>query len=229
MAVPVVLLPLAAVLGVAVGSSLGAVVRRLPSGETLAPAVERRHRDARAGTGAGFVVMTAVVGTSWALPAVLYLTAAAVALALIDLDLHRLPDAIVLPSYPVLAVLLALASWNPGGGPDWGALLRAGAGGGGLLAFYLVAASLSPTGMGLGDVKLSGLLGMVLAWFGWGQLAVGASAAFLLGGLFSVALLLAGRARRTSGIPFGPWMLLGASAGIAVGQPVAGWYLGLLG
>ena len=264
MAVPVVLLPLAALLGLAIGSFLNVVVWRVPRGESVvrppsacprcahpirtrdnvpvlswlllrgrcrdcAEPIARRYPLVEAGTGLAFVAVTALVGASWVLPAVLYLTAIAVALALIDLDVHRLPDAIVLPSYPVLAILLALASWNPGGDSDWGALLRAGTGGAGLLALYLAAAFAYPAGMGLGDVKLAGVLGMVLAWFGWGELAVGAFGAFLLGSLFAVALLVTGRAGRTSGIPFGPWMLFGAFTGIVVGQPVADWYLGLLG
>lgn len=224
MAVPVALLPLAALLGLAIGSFLDVVVRQR-SGRGSVP----RYPLVEAVTGVTFVMVTALIGVSWALPAVLYLAAVAVALALIDLAVHRLPDAIVLPSYPVVAALLALASWNPGGGSDWGALLRAGIGGTGLLTFYLAAALIHPAGMGLGDVKLAGVLGMVLAWFGWGAFAVGATAAFLLGALFSVGLLVTGRAGRTSGIPFGPWMLLGAFAGITAGQPVAGWYLGLLG
>jgi leader peptidase (prepilin peptidase)/N-methyltransferase len=264
MAVPVVLLPFAALLGLAIGSFLNVVVWRVPRGASVvrppsacprcthpirardnvpvlswlllrgrcrdcAEPIARRYPLVEAGTGVAFVAVTAVVGVSWVLPAALYLTAIAVALALIDLDVHRLPDAIVLPSYPVLAALLALASWNPGGASDWGALLRAGIGGAGLLAFYLAAALVYPAGMGRGDVKLAGVLGMVLAWFGWGPLAVGAFAAFLLGALFSVGLMAAGRAGRKSGIPFGPWMLLGAFLGIAVGEPLADWYLGLLG
>jgi leader peptidase (prepilin peptidase)/N-methyltransferase len=60
-------------------------------------------------------------------------------------------------------------------------------------------------------------------------LAVGGFAAFLLGGLYAVGLVVAGRAGRGSGIPFGPWMLAGAFVGLAVGEPVGGWYLGLLG
>jgi leader peptidase (prepilin peptidase)/N-methyltransferase len=82
--------------------------------------------------------------------------------------------------------------------------------------------------MGFGDVKLAGLLGGALAWLGWGPFAVGAFGAFLLGGMFAVGLLLTGRANRGSGIPFGPWMLLGAALGIAVGAPAWSWYVGLL-
>lgn len=160
------------------------------------------------------------------LVAMLYLMAVSVALALIDLDVHRLPNGIVLPAYPVLAALLTAASALSG---DWGALLRAGVGlavlGGGYLALALVV----PGGMGLGDVKLAGVLGLVLAYLGWGPLAVGAFGAFLLGGSFAIGLMVAGRAKRGSGIPFGPWMLGGAWLGVFIGQSVLDGYLRIIG
>ena len=180
------------------------------------------------GTGVLFTLTAWFTGLSWVLPALLFLGALSVALALIDLDVHRLPDSLVLPAYPVALALLALASANPGGTADWGALLRALAGGGALLVVYLLMVVVYPAGMGLGDVKLAGVLGLYLGWFGWGQLVVGWFAAFLLGGAFSVVLLATRRAGRRSGIPFGPWMLLGAAVGITLGAPVADWYLGLL-
>lgn len=160
------------------------------------------------------------------LVAMLYLMAVSVALALIDLDVHRLPNAIVLPAYPVLAALLTATSALSG---DWGALLRAGTGllvlGGG----YLVLALAVPGGMGLGDVKLAGVLGLVLAYLGWGPLAVGAFGAFVLGGSFAIGLMVAGRAKRGSGIPFGPWMLGGAWLGVFIGQSVLDGYLRIIG
>jgi leader peptidase (prepilin peptidase) / N-methyltransferase len=134
----------------------------------------------------------------------------------------------VLPSYAVGALLLALASWNPGGDSDWGALVGAAIGCGALFAVYFVALLVYPSGMGFGDVKLAGVLGLYLGWFGWGTLFIGWFAAFLLGGVYAVALLVAGRAGRRSGIPFGPWMLLGAALGIVLGQPIWDWYVALV-
>lgn len=189
--------------------------------------ISARYPAVEAATGVLFALLTLVVGVSWALPAVLYLGAAAVVLTLIDLDVQRLPDAIVLPSYVIGAVLLALGSWNPGGEPDWWALARAAIGAVGLFVFYFAAALAYPKGMGFGDVKLAGVLGMYLAWFGWGAFVVGGFSAFLLGGVFSVGLLISGRAGRKSGIPFGPWMLCGALLGIIVGESVWDGYLGL--
>ena len=164
-------------------------------------------------------------GLESAVPAYLYLAGISVALAAIDLDTHRLPNAIVLPSYPVLAALLVVATAIEG---DWWSLARAGIGGAALWFFYFLVMIAKPGGMGFGDVKLAGLLGGALAWLGRGSLAVGAFGAFLVGGLFAVGLLARGRAGRKSKIPFGPWMILGAWLGIFAGEPLWRAYLGIL-
>ncbi|MFT4123817.1 MAG: prepilin peptidase [Microbacteriaceae bacterium] len=168
--------------------------------------------------------------------AYLYLAAVTIALALIDLDVFRLPNAIVYPSYAVGAVLLGLTALFDalgrsalGADADGSAALRAPVGAAALLLFYLLIVLVYPAGMGLGDVKLAGVLGLHLAWIGWGVLAVGAFAAFLLGGVFGAALLVARRAGRKSRIPFGPWMLAGAWVGIVAGEPLATAYLRLSG
>lgn len=158
--------------------------------------------------------------------AYLYFAAISIALALIDLDTHRLPNAIVLPSYLVGAALLGTASALSG---DGGALLGAAVGGAVLYAVYLLLALVYPGGMGFGDVKLAGVVGVFLGYLGWGPLIVGAFAAFVLGGLFALALVAARRARRGSGIPFGPWMLAGAWLGILAGPTIWNAYLALLG
>lgn len=172
-----------------------------------------------------FAGVAVVFGWSLATPAYAYLAAIAVALTLIDLDVHRLPNAIVLPAYPVSAALLVLASW---GADNWGALLRAVLGGVILWVFYFLLMVAKPGGMGFGDVKLAGILGAYLAWIGWGALVVGAFGAFVLGGIFSIGLLISGRAGRRTAVPFGPWMLLGAGLGIVVGEAAWSAYLGLL-
>lgn len=168
----------------------------------------------------------ALVGALVLLAALLTAMAGSVALALIDIDTHRLPNRIVLPAYPLFLVLLTLSSTLTGA---WDALVRGSVGMVVLGGVYLLLALAVPRGMGLGDVKLAGVLGLLLAYLGWGPLAVGAFAAFLLGGTFGMVLLVVGRARRSTGIPFGPWMLLGAWVGAFAGGPVWDAYLRLLG
>lgn len=177
-------------------------------------------------TAALFAVMAWRFGLDWQLPAFLYLAAISIALAVIDVDVRRLPDAIVLPSYGVVAALLLLPAVLEDRGDD---LLRAVIGGLALFGLYFALVLANPRGMGFGDAKLAGVLGGYLGWLGWGALAVGAFAGFLLGGVFGLALMLAGRAGRKSAIPFGPFMLAGAVFAVLFGQQVADGYLQLMG
>lgn len=173
-----------------------------------------------------FLVMDGVGITVIALTlaAFLYFAAISVALALIDLDTRTLPNSIVLPAYVVIAALLGSASLVTG---DVSAIARAGIGAAALFVVYYV---LSLTGgMGMGDVKLAGVIGILLGWLGWEALAVGVLASFILGGLFGVALLISRRATAKSGVPFGPWMLAGAWLGIFLGPAIAAGYLALFG
>jgi len=162
---------------------------------------------------------------AWALGIVivayLYFAAISIVLTLIDLDTHRLPNVIVLPSYLVAGILFTIAATLTG---EWASLLRAGIGMAALYLFYWVLRLARPSGMGGGDVKLAGVIGVYLGWIGWGALAVGAFAAFLFGGVYGIALMLARRAGRKTAIPFGPWMILGAWAGIFTGEPIGRCY-----
>lgn len=157
-----------------------------------------------------------------AAPAYLYLTAIGVALAVIDVQVRRLPNALVLPSYPVLAVLLTLSAAVEG---DWWALARAGIGGAALLAFFFALAFLHPAGMGWGDVKLAGLLGVTLGYLSWAALVIGAFAGFLLGAVYGIVLIATRRGGRKTAIPFGPFMLAGALLAMFVADPLARYYV----
>ena len=178
------------------------------------------------GTAALFGLTAWRLGAVWELPAYLYFAAIAVALTLIDIDVRRLPNAIVLPSYGVAAVLLLVPAVVDG---SWDAYLRALVGGAILFTGYFALAFAYPAGMGFGDVKLAGVLGIYLGWLGWGELAVGAFLGFLLGGLWGAALLIAKRAGRKSAIPFGPFMLAGALLAVFVGGALARGYVDLMG
>ncbi|MFC5382377.1 prepilin peptidase [Aquipuribacter nitratireducens] len=198
-------------------------------GEPISP----RYPLVELGTGVAFALVTwfvldALAGerSTLVLPALLYLAAITVALGLIDLDVRRLPDAIVLPSYVVLVVLLGLASIAEG---DWWPFVRALIGGASGFVFYFALAIAYPAGMGFGDVKLAGVLGLVLGWFGWGALLVGVFSGFLLGAMVSVLFIGLRLATRKSLIPFGPYMLAGCWIGVTVGGPLFSAYLRLVG
>lgn len=178
------------------------------------------------GTAALFVLLALRFGLDPVLPAYLYLAAAGVALALIDLDTRKLPNALVLPSYPVAGVLLVLATLL---GSDSGSLLRAAMGGVAMYAFYFALVFAYPKGMGFGDVKVAGVLGLYTGWLGWGVWAVGLFGGFLIGGVLSIGLLAVKKAGRKTKIPYGPSLLLGVLLAILVGQPLFDAYLGLSG
>jgi leader peptidase (prepilin peptidase)/N-methyltransferase len=127
---------------------------------------------------------------------------------------------VIAPSYAVVAALALLAAALAG---DWGAALRALAGwavaGGTFFALWFV----HPRGMGYGDVRLSGVLGIALGLLGWAELLTGVYAGFLLGGVGGL-LLSALRIVDRKGYPFGPFMLAGAVVGVLAGPHVAAWY-----
>lgn len=159
------------------------------------------------------------------LPAVLYFTAAGICLAFIDLDVGRLPNAIVYPSYPVLALLLALGAI---GQRDAGALLRSGVGAALLFGVYFALAFAFPSGMGAGDVKLAGLVGGFLAFFSYPVLVVGAFAAFFVGSVVGIGKIAVGRASGKSSLPFGPFMIAGALIALFAGSTVTDFYTRLV-
>ena len=141
------------------------------------------------------------------LAAACWLALCAVPLAFIDATARRLPDVLTGPAFAG-TVLLLLAAAAAGG--HWPTLGRAVLGGIALAGFYLVLGLISPSGMGLGDVKAAAALGTMLAWPSWIALIAGGVAGFLLAAVYGIALLLSGRATRKQQIPFGPFMIAGA-------------------
>jgi len=256
-----VLVLIAGILGLAIGSFLNVVVWRLPREESLShpgshcPAcghpirpydnipvvswllLRGRCRDCgerisvryplvEAGTGIAFAATAAWVGWSVLLPFALWFVAACIALLLIDIDHHRLPNVLTFSTYAVVLVGFALTASLEA---QWTDFRRALLGGLALALFFGVLSFLFPRGMGWGDAKLALSLGSVMAWTSWGALVVGGFGAFLLGAVWGVGAMVFGRAGRKSALPFGPFMIIAAFAAVVWGQPIADWYAGLLG
>lgn len=188
--------------------------------------ISARYPLVEAGTGLVFALVALRLGADEEglrlLPAYLTFAAVGIALALIDLDVKRLPDQIVLPSYVVLGGLLAI-------GGDGGALLRAAEGAAVLFAFFFIVWLIAPGGMGFGDVKLSGIVGGMTAYLTWGTFLVGAFMGFLLGAVAGVLLMAGGKAGRKTAVPFGPFMILGAWTAILGAGNLGDYYLELIG
>ncbi|MFH1860311.1 MAG: prepilin peptidase [bacterium] len=81
-------------------------------------------------------------------------------------------------------------------------------------------------GMGLGDVKLAGVMGVFL---GWKFVLVALFLACLFGSIVGLVLILSGLKKRTDYIPFGPYLALGSLVVVLWGERILGWYIGLLG
>jgi len=209
---------LAALLGLAVGHLVNRAAARFPEpGNRGALAV--RAPVVEVGTALLFALTALRFGLSAELPAFLFLAAAGVLLAVVDLQHHLLPNRIVLPSIGIGAVLLLLAAVAVG---EREALVRAVLGAMVLFGVFLVLALISPSGLGMGDVKLAALIGLYLGWIGWAALVVGAAGGFVIQAVLALALLAGRRIGLRGELPFGPAMLLGAAVAI-------GWSDALLG
>ncbi len=153
-------------------------------------------------------------GWSWALLVLLPLVPVLIALALVDWRTHLLPTRLVRPATAATALLAVVAGLVSGATDD---LVRAGLGFVVAYGAYYALWWIYPRGLGFGDVRLAGLLGLVLGYLGWAELSVGLYAGFLLGGVGGGLLALLRVVERRA-LPFGPFMVLGALLGVVWGQ-----------
>jgi leader peptidase (prepilin peptidase)/N-methyltransferase len=233
----------AAFLGAVLGMLVPALIARIPEPEPEVPADEqggdaasepevKERYDEIAGlrglrwkcslaTAVVAGLLAARVGWGPELSFLLYLATVGVALALVDWRTRLLPTKVIAPSYLIVGVLTAVSAWVVG---DWDPLIRAGLGwlvaGGTFFVLWFV----YPKGMGYGDVRLAGVLGIALGWLGWSELLTGVYLGFLLGGIGGL-LLSRLRIVDRKAYPFGPFMLVGALVGVLVGPYVAAWYV----
>jgi leader peptidase (prepilin peptidase)/N-methyltransferase len=174
------------------------------------PAVELATAAAFAGLGARFDL-------TLELAAYLVATAFLVALSVIDLHTRTLPRRLIYAgaaaSLPLLALAALVADEPRRIATLAGGSLAAG-------AFFLVLHVASPGAMGFGDVRLSFLLGALLGWIGLLHVPVGLFLGFLTGAVVGAGLMVVGRAGRKTAIPFGPFLAVGAYAGIVASRAV---------
>jgi leader peptidase (prepilin peptidase) / N-methyltransferase len=237
-----------AVVGLLVGSFLNVVIHRLPLGESIVHPRSRctscgaqiagydnvpvvswlllrgrcRHCGAKvsaryplieAFAGVAFAAVAAVGGTDASLWLELPFTAVLIAVAAIDLEHRIVPNKILLP-----AAIWAVAGWAA---VDLGFLPEALAAGAGAFAFLLLAALAYPAGMGMGDVKLAGVMGLYLGLAVVPALLV----AFLAGSAVGIAILVReGADARKKGVPFAPFLALGGFVGLLAGDELISLY-----
>jgi leader peptidase (prepilin peptidase)/N-methyltransferase len=156
------------------------------------------------------------VGWNWPLTFLLYLCPVGVALAYVDYRTRLLPTKVIAPSYLVVGVLVLASAAFTGDVDD---LLRSALGWLVAGVFFWLLWRFTP-GMGYGDVRLSGVLGLALGYLGWAELLGGIYAGFLVGVVAWVPMRLL-RITKDRNYPFGPFMLVGAVAGVLYGTYLA--------
>lgn len=182
------------------------------------PGLRWRAAGVAAGSGA---VLGAALGWDRALVGLVPLVPVGVALGVVDLHTRRLPRRLVLPATGAVLALVLVDTLVRG---DSETLVRS------LVGMLLVRSAywllwwLHSAGMGFGDVRLSALLGLALAYLGVPEVVVGTWAAFVV---FAVPGLVRAVVRRDRGLlraayPFGPAMLVGALLGAVLGPHVHG-------
>ena len=204
----------AAVLGLLLGPWLAATTVRLAERDPGARPGRVRTAVTCLVAAAALAAAPALAGDRPATAALGWFGGAAVVLAGVDLARHRLPDRVTFPAAAVCATALLVDAAVTGA---WGAFLRAV--GAAVLVYGLATGVrlLSPAGLGGGDVKLLGLLGLVLGWAGWGVLMAGVFAGLLVGAGGALLLMAAGRAGWRTRVAFGPPLLAGAYVALALG------------
>ncbi len=136
----------------------------------------------------------------------------------VDLERFIIPNRLVYPTVFTVAPLLVVASAVD---HRWGSLGRAAIAGALALAAFFAVHLAVPRGMGFGDVRLAGLIGLATGWLGLGHAFVGFFAAFLLGAVIGIGVMVRSGGGRKTRIPFGPFMAAGAVVTVLWGSPIA--------
>ncbi len=238
-----------ALIGLMVGSFLNVVIHRVPAGESIVSPASRcpschaalatfdnvpvlswvllrgSCRNCQASisaryplvellTAAAFASVALVRGVDDGLVLWLPFAAVLVAVAFIDLDHRIIPNRILAPAavYGVLAAAVVQPEDLPG-------MLIAGGAAFGLL---LLTALVHPAGMGMGDVKLAGVMGLYLG----SSVAPALLVAFVAGSVVGVAMMARdGASARKKGVPFGPFLALGGLVGLLAGPELVDLYV----
>jgi leader peptidase (prepilin peptidase) / N-methyltransferase len=241
---------LAAIGGLLIGSFLNVVAHRLPRGESLVrprsrcpgcdtqlraidnvpviswlllrgrchhcgASISARYPIVELLTGALYIAVVASQDDAVRIVLGLLLVTVLVPITMIDLELRIIPNVITGPA--ALAALVVIAALDTDFLPE---ALIAGAAGGG---FFLVAAILYPRGMGMGDVKLAGMLGLYL-----GRAVAPAIFIALIAGVVVGAAVIARKGAkegRKTAVPFGPFLALGGVIAFFAGVDLVDAYL----
>jgi leader peptidase (prepilin peptidase)/N-methyltransferase len=197
--------------GILVGVALAFCVRHLLT--AARPAAYATRLTAALLTAFAFGALAWRFGHQFDLLPYSVLAALGVALGMIDVIEQRLPSVLVYSGVALIGTLLATSAILYSKGPDF---LRALVGMAVVAAFYLMLALVSGGGLGAGDVKLGGLLGLTLGWLSWSALVTATVLGWFLAALVWLLLRATRRRPRGSLVPMGPFLLIGALVTITV-------------
>lgn len=173
-------------------------------------------------TGVLFVLAAARLGAVPELAAYCVLFAGLVALSTVDIRVGLVPRKILYPTLVVMSAALVAAAVAGG---RWSPLVDGAVGGvAAFLVFYAIW-WLFPKGMGMGDVRLAGLIGTGLGYLGFRQLYLGFLIAFVVGSVIGVVKMAVQGTGRKTALPFGPALAAGAVVGVLWGGALAGLWL----
>jgi len=199
-------------------SALAALARAPRGCPRCASAVRPKFPVAAFGIGALWAAAGSAWGWAWALPAFLVFFFAAVVLAAVDLESYALPRRIVLPTTAACALLLLVAALATG---EWSRATSAVLGFVGARSFFWVVHMAHPRGMGFGDVRLMGLIGLMTGWMSLGNTVLAVLVGLLLGAVTGLALVVLRLRGFRQAIPFGPFLIAGAITSMLTGGPLA--------
>jgi leader peptidase (prepilin peptidase)/N-methyltransferase len=141
-----------------------------------------------------------------------------VAISAVDLERYIIPNRII---YPTLALMIPLFVLASAVDHRWDSLGRAAICGAVAFSGFFVLHVAVPRGMGFGDVRLAGVIGLAIGWLGYGHAFVGFFAGFVLGAVIGIVFIMATGGGRKTRSPFGPFLAAGAVLSVIWGNPVA--------
>jgi len=141
-----------------------------------------------------------------------------VAISAVDLEKYIIPNRII---YPTLALMIPLFVVASAVDHRWGSFGRAAISGAVAFSGFFVLHVAVPKGMGFGDVRLAGVIGLAIGWLGFGHAFVGFFAGFVLGAAIGIVFIVVTGGGRKTRIPFGPFLAAGAVLSVVWGNPVA--------
>jgi leader peptidase (prepilin peptidase)/N-methyltransferase len=143
--------------------------------------------------------------------------AAAVTVSVTDLTHRLVPRQLIYASATATAALLVLCSARL---HEWHPLVDAALAGVGAFAVFFLIWFFVPRGMGFGDVRLAGLIGLTVGYLGLLQAYLGFLSGFVIGLLLGLVLMIGSPSGRKTRIPFAPALCIGAAIAIVWGNPL---------